>query len=977
MGKFAKLKGGFKVLGKGATATSVVIGAVDGEEPCEVDNAIGHTTCAAENIERVQIGLEVVRQLIVQPLKSHAKTLENIEDAAPSVSKAIKILEKVPTVGSALRRINLDSAADTVGDKAKQVKELAESIDGKFGKVDTLLSISKTLLKGTAVYLHDEKERLEAQAEKTFDDLIERNDAIDVLLEEESTKSTLLEGRIDQSATDLTAKLDGLEQNQQKALESIKRLSDMNAAVSEFADSFADGYGDLPPYVHALGVVAAPLVGIAAVLKAITDPLEPVFDAIDPFLDVLDEAQDAIDTVLAPVIDALLDAFNLNGVLNGIKSAILAKILPVNAFNTELGLLNNDIGFLDDLAKAITDAIGDYTSDVVNDLADANILSLVALGDDDANDLSGKSVIYGGDGDDTITGDEDGHGNTHLFGEGGNDLITGTNKVDFIVGGEGDDTINAGDDDDTLIGRAGNDSLIGGGGADALSGGSGDNTLDGGSGHDELLSEDGNDSLSGGDGNDTLIAGGGDNTLQGGGGNDELSSESGDDSLSGGSGHDRLTAGSGDDTLDGGDGNDELFGGGASDSLTGGDGDDLLIGDGGNDTLSGGLGVDTLEGGEGKDLIVGTLDELKGDTVVGLVKGEFIHILGEVLDGLELTADRDSKPGFVVLGFDKDDDGVEDFNIAVSGDFPAEGRFYINGNEKNNITVIGYAGVPIPPDTPSDDGDEKPEGKIIDGGDLTGGAGDDSISAGDDASVLSGGAGDDTLSGGSESDVAYGGAGDDSIGGGEGDDIIDGGAGDDNLDGGTGNDPVSGGAGNDFVDGGTGDDAVSGGTGDDTVLGGEGDDAVSGGEGADTVDGGTGDDMVDGGSGDDSVSGGSGDDIVMGGAGDDTINGGSGADALFGGEGDDTFVFSQENIVEGSVDTIVDFEAGETISLTGLTNGLTQIGDGEFSGAAGELRKTTDGSNVTVEYDANGDGVADWIMKLTDIDDIDDVNVIG
>ena len=58
---------------------------------------------------------------------------------------------------------------------------------------------------------------------------------------------------------------------------------------------------------------------------------------------------------------------------------------------------------------------------------------------------------------------------------------------------------------DWVYGEAGNDLLSGGAGDDYLHGGTGNDTLNGGVGQDFLVGKSGNDSLSGGDGNDLFF----------------------------------------------------------------------------------------------------------------------------------------------------------------------------------------------------------------------------------------------------------------------------------------------------------------------------------------------------------------------------------------------------------------------------------------------------------------------------------------
>lgn len=269
---------------------------------------------------------------------------------------------------------------------------------------------------------------------------------------------------------------------------------------------------------------------------------------------------------------------------------------------------------------------------------------------------------------------------------------------------------------------------------------------------------------------------------------------------------------------------------------------------------------------------------------------------------------------------------------------------------------------------------------------LHGGAGNDTLGgdAGDD--TLSGDVGDDHLSGGTGFDVIHGGSGNDVASGGDDADVLTGDDGNDALAGGNGNDDVSGDNGNDSVAGGAGDDQASGGSGDDTVKGNAGDDTVSGDDGNDKVNGGAGDDHVSGGSGNDTVTGDVGDDTltgdagndkVNGGAGDDSLSGGSGKDMLTGGLGADHFVFADGDFAglgSKTADRVGDFShaQGDMIDLSGVDadtamagdQAFTFIGTDAFSHTAGELHLTVAHSAMFLSGDTNGDGVADFAIRI-------------
>ena len=107
-------------------------------------------------------------------------------------------------------------------------------------------------------------------------------------------------------------------------------------------------------------------------------------------------------------------------------------------------------------------------------------------GDDVVMVYSGKSHVFGGDGDDLLSNELD-HAPTTVYGEGGNDLLHGGWNNDLLVGG------------------AGNDHLAGMPGTDTLDGGDGNDTLDAGVGDaNASVALAGNDKLYGGAGQDSV-----------------------------------------------------------------------------------------------------------------------------------------------------------------------------------------------------------------------------------------------------------------------------------------------------------------------------------------------------------------------------------------------------------------------------------------------------------------------------------------
>jgi len=195
-----------------------------------------------------------------------------------------------------------------------------------------------------------------------------------------------------------------------------------------------------------------------------------------------------------------------------------------------------------------------------------------------------------------------------------------------------------------------------------------------------------------------------------------------------------------------------------------------------------------------------------------------------------------------------------------------------------------------------------------------------------------------------------------------------------NATGGSGNDTITGNAAANVLRGRGGKDAIDGGNGADTIKGNRGADVLSGGRGADRILGGGENDKITGNAGADTLIGGSGNDRILGNAGRDNLSGGR--DMLTGGAGADTFVFtSLAQSRNNKVDRITDFNRGsdqidvssiDAVSSRGGNQTFDFIGTSAFN-AAGQIRITSDGGDIVVQADVNGDGRADFEIIVKDI----------
>lgn len=501
----------------------------------------------------------------------------------------------------------------------------------------------------------------------------------------------------------------------------------------------------------------------------------------------------ATDYVIIPLIDSAASqaAGELVFVLDGNGNEVYPSTVDVPT--TDYGTLTVD--FLGGGSFSVTDSSGDLVylpvptdvnfddtiinnglivgdiylglgSDTVTNNGTINGEIFLGLGDDyftiGANGVNGD--VYGEDGDDRLTGNSAAN---DLNGEAGNDIIRGNGGADALNGGDGNDYLFA-DHLDTLSGGEGYDRVI----ASASSLGL---TLDMGASTVEFVratkytdvidastalvgvyidSAQGHDTLTGSAQNDRFFAGSGNDVVNAGAGDDIIDGHTGEDTLSGGDGNDVFYVDHL-DTLDGGAGYDRLFvrgysadtnfdlgaagieyasGSVANDTfdassasvavkLIGRTGEDVLSGGSGADQLYGGVGNDVLNGGAGNDL----LNAAQGaDSLSGGAGDDKILI--------------DSDDIFIDGGDGYDRVYVHSYSSGVTLDLAAANVEYVYGSGDGDIFTAVGANAAV---------------KMLgQGGDdtLTGGSANDQLFGGVGQDILTGGAGDDYMSGGAGTD---------------------------------------------------------------------------------------------------------------------------------------------------------------------------------------------------------------------------------
>ena len=411
-------------------------------------------------------------------------------------------------------------------------------------------------------------------------------------------------------------------------------------------------------------------------------------------------------------------------------------------------------------------------------------------GDAEGDMLMGIEGVRGSHMADKLTGKTYMDADGNVMSKGG--IIYGNMGDDTLTGGGGNDTIGGGMDDDEIDAMGGNDDVVGGAGDDEIMGGDGDDTVHGNMGEDELMGGMGNDKLAGDDGEDDLMGGAGSDTLIGGAGADKLdggtseytmddpdqagqtltmqhidwvdyrdSMEAVKIDLDASGQRKMLSGGSAEgDTIE--EGTIEAWAGSDhGDTMTGVEaaGADGVMFDGGkgDDTIEGGSGSDTLKGGDGDDMFTspgdaaGTTDMIDG---------------GAGMDTVSYKGTTD----IVTVN-------LSDATVDIGGD----GDVAPGGHGNDVLTKIEHVIV--------DDNGSR-------------------VAGSDAANMLTGGDGDDVFNGGKGNDTLEGGDGDDELMGGDGDDMLMGGDGDDEFDGGKGADMISTGEGSSTITLGDGADMV-------------------------------------------------------------------------------------------------------------------------------------------------------------------------
>ena len=369
--------------------------------------------------------------------------------------------------------------------------------------------------------------------------------------------------------------------------------------------------------------------------------------------------------------------------------------------------------------------------------------------------LPNGNTFHGGSGNDTIDlgADLSGYDNgispaNEVFGEGGNDILIGSNATDNLYGGSGDDV---------MSGWLGSDSYEPGEGADTVTADQTDANPEYEGDVVRMVPDGAADDISGNSGYTRVLFI--DTSLPltislDGVANDGASGEADNihhlNSVTGGSGNDVLTAG--DDVpagvLDGYDGNDTLIAGTAADYFSGGAGTDV---------------VDARASGLGRTVVMGGNDRPPGSTFLTSVE-EFLG--GSGADDVTVSGDLGGEGWLVRPGLGNDTVHLNRPGAIYLAEPGADGKDTISGSGAGATAsyALRTAAQRISLDGIANDG-AGTEGDNVTTSlhSVLGGAAGDTLIGSDAGETLNGGLGNDTLSAGKGQDLELGGAGNDTF----------------------------------------------------------------------------------------------------------------------------------------------------------------------------------------------------------------------
>jgi len=502
-----------------------------------VDFVLTRVTTAREVVEDIQDALDVFQKI--------EAAADFVADTMTSFGRVLKLVSKVSFLkvpAEGLKRI-----FDQLASKLRKLEKKAGDIDDELSKPDGL--------KDKADDAHDKLSEYEMNLEMVIDQISGVRSSVDA--------ADFVYGFITNQDV-----LTGIDSAVNPANSVISPLNMIFDDVEDTVLAIESGFSGVTNLINTARNVEAQISTISNSLSFLRKPLQIVDTALRPVEWALDAIGFIFDTIVAPILNPILDALGITALFNKIADQF-GKLLPsadilnpildrFEDLGLELGnglVLDLDLdltSYLDDIQTDVLDVI----FDVVDDGSDEFIVLDEGVPNVDGG--TGSDLISGNDLDNILNG---GDGNDTFIASLGNDIINGE-------GGLLDEVVFAGNAAEYRITRLDANTIqIVHASPENPSDNQGTNTLTGIEnfvfGDVSLTIEDLNnvtdlnvDDYTPSAGRDFVFGTALGDIIEGGGGDDFLSGGAGADVLNGGAGNDIISIDNGSDNVDGGTGFD-------------------------------------------------------------------------------------------------------------------------------------------------------------------------------------------------------------------------------------------------------------------------------------------------------------------------------------------------------------------------------------------------------------------------------------
>ena len=387
----------------------------------------GYLSSVLTTAETAESGLEVVHTTL-DAVELTLKVLKNVDTDAgrlDTVAEGLRAVMKIVTKIGPLKSLAnpLDDLLKAVEDRATEVRNSSHDLESKFAPLEDTVSAQAAILSATVLTLGNAVKQLQS-VEHGVSDAAQAFEAIEGHLPAD----------FDATIENATANIH-LQASVANDIDStVTQIHDLLDVVTQPLQAFRPIANDISDVYHKIGSIADSLNFLVAPLAAVQAAVKPVEWA-------LDAADFVFNTVIAPVLNPILDALGVTSLMQRVTDAVTSLLPDPHIFDPVESALDNVSGVVTTKLQPLSDLLSDFADNTIG----TAVLGPVNLPPTD------NSEFVVGDDDNTSTGA------TTINALGGDDIVSG---------GIGNDTISGGDGNDIIIGGAGNDSIDGGAGTD-------------------------------------------------------------------------------------------------------------------------------------------------------------------------------------------------------------------------------------------------------------------------------------------------------------------------------------------------------------------------------------------------------------------------------------------------------------------------------------------------------------------------------